>query len=134
MKRPKILIVEDDDLVLKAMKIVFNKAKFVVKTASDGEQALNILKKWTPSAVVLDILMPKKDGYEVLKEIKSNDNLKGMPVVIASNLSQDKDIKKGMDLSAAEFFVKSDMNINDLVKKTFYNIQISNHGRKTIGL
>ena len=118
INKPKVLIVEDDTLILKAMKLKYAAKGFLIKTASDGVEALKILKKWVPSVVILDILMPNKDGYEVLKEIKSDEKLKGMPVLIASNLSQEKDISKGMNLSAAEFFVKSDLSLDDLLAKT----------------
>ena len=130
-RKPKVLIVEDDRLLLKAMKLQFDKAGFIVKTAADGNEALTTLKTWIPSAVVLDILMPKKGGYEVLKTIKASPNLKGIPVIIASNLSQEKDRLKGMELSAAEFFVKSDLNLDDLIKKTGYHVSVSSHGRQT---
>ena len=134
INKPKVLIVEDDTLILKAMKLKYAAKGFLIKTASDGVEALKILKKWVPSVVILDILMPNKDGYEVLKEIKSDEKLKGMPVLIASNLSQEKDISKGMNLSAAEFFVKSDLSLDDLLAKTIYHIQMSSHGRKSMGL
>lgn len=134
MNKPKVLIVEDDILIQKAMKIQFELDGFVVKTANDGILAMKVLKKWTPSAVILDILMPNKNGYEVLKEIKSDPNLKGMPVLIASNLNQEDDILKGIKLSAAEFYIKSDMSLKELVKKTLYYIVMSNHGKKSIGI
>lgn len=133
-KQAKVLIVEDDKLIQKAMKIQFEIEGFVVKIAEDGTKAMQVLKKWTPSAVILDILMPKKDGYEVLKEIKCDPKLKGMPVLIASNLNQEDEILRGIKLSAAEFYVKSDMKISELIEKTKYYIKMSTHGKKTIGL
>lgn len=131
---PKVLIVEDDKLIAKAMSIQFRNANFKVKIAENGNEALEILNKWVPSAVILDILMPEKDGFEVLTEIKRIGKLKGMPVLIASNLDQEKDILKGIKLSAAEFFVKSNMDLTELVKKTLYYIKMSDHGRKTLEL
>lgn len=133
-KQAKVLIVEDDKLIQKAMKIQFELQGFIVKTAEDGIKAMQVLKRWTPSAVILDILMPNKDGYQVLKEIKVDPKLKGMPVLIASNLNQEDDILKGIKLSAAEFYVKSDMNLLDLIKKTKYYISMSTYGKKSIGL
>lgn len=133
-KKPSVLLVEDDELILKAMKSEFVKSGFVVKTATDGVQALKTLSTWIPSAVVLDILMPKKNGYEVLEKIKSEEALKGMPVLIASNLSQESDLQKGSKLSAAEFFVKSDIALSELIEKTLYYIRMSTHGKRSIGL
>lgn len=132
MLTPKVLIVDDDPLTLKAMKMQFENSGFTVKTTQDGDDTLKLLKSWIPSAIILDILMPKKDGYQVLGAIKSDPKLKGIPVIIASNLSQEKDITRGMDLSAAEFIVKSDMSLADLVGQTLYYIKMSAHGQKTL--
>ena len=129
---PKVLIVEDDGLLLKAMQLQFERSGFKVRAATDGEQALKQLKTWIPSDVVLDILMPKKDGFEVLEAIKNNPVLKGMPVIIASNLSREKDQVKGLKLSAAEYIVKSDLSLAELVSKTAYHIGMSAHGRKSV--
>lgn len=129
---PKVLIVEDDRLLLKAMKLRFGQSGYQVKTAADGRQALKTLKTWMPSVVVLDILMPQKDGYEVLKAIKAHPEWKGIPVIIASNLNQEKDRLKGAELSAAEFFVKSNLSLDELIKTTSYHVGVSAHGRKTI--
>ena len=129
---PKVLIVEDDKLIAKAMSIQFKSANFKVKIAKNGDEALDILNKWVPSAVIRDILMPEKDGFEVLTEIKKTEKLKGMPVLIASNLNQEKDVLKGIKLSAAEFFVKSNMDLQEIVRKTLYYIKMSDHGRKSL--
>jgi len=134
MLKPKVLLVEDDLKIQKAMKMQFQDSGFLVKTALDGVEAIDTLKKWTPSAVILDILMPKKNGFDVLAEIKSNPDWKGIPVLIASNLGQEKDISKGINMSAAEYIVKSNLSLEDLIKKTLYLIKMSDHGKKTLGL
>ena len=132
MQNPKVLLVEDDRFVLKAMKMQFEEAGYIVKIAENGQKAIKVLKKWLPSAVILDILMPQKNGYEVLKTIKSTPAWKGLPVLITSNLNGENDINTGMDLSAAEFIVKSDLSLEDLVKKTSYYINMSAHGQKSL--
>lgn len=132
MSAPKVLLVEDDKFVLKAMKMQFEAAGYTVKTAENGEKAIKVLNKWIPSAVILDILIPKRNGYEVLKKIKTTPKWKGIPVLVASNLSKESDKNTGIDLSAAEFIVKSDLSLSDLVKKTSYYINMSAHGQKTL--
>lgn len=133
-KQAKVLIVEDDKLIQKAMKMQFKKEGFMVKTANDGVEAMKILKTWIPSAVILDLLMPNKDGYQVLREIKNNQELKGMPVLIVSNLNQEDQIMKGINLSASEFFIKGDMSLKEVIRKTLYHINVSTHGKKSVGI
>ncbi len=132
MSFPRVLLVEDDKFVLKAMKLQFESVGYIVKTALDGEKAIKVLNRWIPSAVILDVLMPKMDGYEVLKKIKSTPKWQGIPVLIASNLNSESNINRGIDLSAAEFIVKSDLSLDDLVKKTSFYINASAHGQKSL--
>jgi CheY-like chemotaxis protein len=134
MIKPRILLVEDDSLILKAMTLQFTSAGFLVKSTKDGGRALQILSTWIPTAIILDILMPKVNGYTLLSKIKADPRLKGIPVLIASNLSSEQDLAKGYGLSAAEFIVKSDLDLKDLVSKTNYYIKMSDHGRSTLNL
>jgi CheY-like chemotaxis protein len=129
-KKLRILLVEDDHFLLKVMRLKFEKSGFLVRTAESGEQALQLMKTWIPTAVILDILMPGMNGYDVLKIIKTTPEWRGIPVIIASNLSGERDVNKGMDLSAAEFITKSDLSLEELVDKTMFFIQMSAHGQR----
>jgi len=113
----KILIVEDEEILAKVLKEKLEKAKFDVKISVDGEEALADIKSWKPSAILLDLMLPKKDGFEVLKEIKGDDSLKNIPVIITSNLGDDESIKKGLKLGAVDYFVKSEHPINEIIEK-----------------
>ncbi len=113
----KILIVEDDTYLANAYRVKLTKAGFETKNAFDGEEALSILQSYTPDIILLDIVMPRKDGFATLEEIKRNQNLKDIPVVLASNLGQKEDIDRGMKLGASEFFVKTDFTLNNLIDK-----------------
>lgn len=113
-KKHKVLIIEDDKFILKAMDYKFKEKGFTVKTALTAEIALDILKRWKPDAIVLDILLPGIDGYAFLRIVKNNEKLKGIPVIISSNL--DEEI--GSDEKASEYIVKSDLDLDDLVGKT----------------
>lgn len=113
----KILVVEDDTYLANAYRVKLTKAGFEVKNASDGDEALDILKTFNPDLILLDIVMPKKDGFVTLQEIKANEKWKNIPVILASNLGQREDREKGMKLGATEFFVKTDFTLNDLVGK-----------------
>lgn len=113
----KILIVEDDTYLANAYRVKLAKAGFEIKNAFDGEEALTVLQTYTPDLILLDIVMPKKDGFATLEEIKANKKLKDIPVIIASNLGQKEDRDRGAKLGASDFFVKIDLTLNNLIEK-----------------
>jgi len=113
----KVLIVEDEEILVKVLREKFIKEKFEVKVATDGDMALPRAKEFRPDIVVLDLILPKKDGFEVLKDLKSDSDLKNIPVLILSNLGQDEEIKKGLSLGAANYFVKTQHSIREVVEE-----------------
>ena len=113
----KILIAEDDQFILKAMTIKLTKEGYEVKIATDGVQLMDILKSYIPDLIILDLLMPKKDGFEVLKEVKADSKLKNIPILIASNLGQENDIQQVLDLGATDYLIKSEFTLESLVQK-----------------
>lgn len=113
----KILIAEDDQFLANAYRVKLTKEGFEIKIARDGFEALDILKTYTPDLILLDIVMPKKDGFSTLKEIRANPQWKNTPILIASSLGQQEDIKKGLSLGATDYVVKSDVALGDIVKK-----------------
>ncbi len=114
---PKILIAEDDKFLANAYRVKLTKTGFEVKIAMDGEEALTILKGFTPDLILLDLVMPKKDGFTTLRELKAAPHLKGIPVLVASNLGQKEDLDKAMSLGAKDYVVKSDLSLEALIKK-----------------
>jgi DNA-binding response OmpR family regulator len=113
----KILIAEDDKFLANAYRVKLTKAGFDIKMAMDGEETLEALKEFQPDLILLDLVMPVKDGFATLEEIKKNDQWKDIPVLIASNLGQQEDIDKGLAMGAQDYIVKSNLSINDLVAK-----------------
>jgi DNA-binding response OmpR family regulator len=105
----KILIAEDDKFLLNAYRVKFSKAGFEIKIVSDGEEALEALKTFVPDAMLLDLVMPKKDGFAVLEAVKADANLKKIPVIVASNLGQKEDIERAQKLGANDYIIKSDI-------------------------
>jgi DNA-binding response OmpR family regulator len=117
-KIDEVFIVEDDAAIDKAYSVKFAHEGINVKIAEDGEEALEILNKgYFPSLILLDLMLPKKSGFEVLEEIKQNPKLKDIPVLILTNLAQEVDASRGLTLGAKEYLVKADLRIEDLVKK-----------------
>ena len=114
--RPKrILVVDDEKPLQRALQMKFTNAGFEVVIAADGEEALEILDRETFNIVLLDLVMPKKNGFEVLEELKAKG--KKVPVIVLSNLSQDEDVKRARDLGAIDFLVKPETSIFDLVSR-----------------
>ena len=116
-KQPKILIAEDDKFLRHVYEIKLPQEGFEVVTAVDGGEALEKLRQEKFNIVLLDVVMPKKNGFEVLQEMKTNSKNKNTPVIILSNLGQVDDIEKGRELGAIDYLVKSNMPINEVVKK-----------------
>lgn len=112
-----ILVIEDDSQLRDALSRKLAKSNFTVSTASDGEEALRVLETLTPDLILLDLIMPKKDGFAVLEAIKKTPALKNIPVIIASNLGQKGDRDKGLQLGAKDFIIKSDTSLTDMVAK-----------------
>ena len=113
----KVLLVEDDQFLSSLLKNRFQKEGFEVFLARDGEEALAFLKKDIPHLILLDIILPKKSGFEVMEEMRSNPQLQEAPIIILSNLGQAEDITKGQQLGAIEYFVKAKTSIDELVEK-----------------
>ena len=113
----KILIIEDEDVLAKVLEEKFKKIGFTTKIAKDGEEATKMAKAFKPNLILLDLMLPKKDGFVVLKELKGDEFLKEIPVVIISNLEEDDNIKKGLAMGAVDYFVKSSHSINEIVDK-----------------
>jgi PleD family two-component response regulator len=112
-----ILIVEDDRFLSSAYRLKFTKVGFSVHLAMDGQEAMAILQTVIPDIILLDLVMPVKDGFTVLSELKADEKLKSIPVIITSNLSQKEDVDKAKGLGALDFIIKSDVSLDDLVKK-----------------
>ena len=113
----KILIAEDDFFLANAYRVKFTKVGFEVKIARDGQETIDALSEFLPDLIILDLMMPIKDGFSVLSEIKTNDKWGKIPVIVASNLGQKEDIDRSIALGADDYIVKSDMTINSVVEK-----------------
>ena len=114
---PIALIVEDDEFVSAVYKTKFAKEGFDVMYAENGEIALRLMRERLPDIVLLDLIMPIKDGFQTLEEIRKDDALKGVKVLVLSNLSQNEDIARVKELGALDFIVKANISLQDMVKK-----------------
>lgn len=102
----KILVVDDEEVIRKFLRIHLVKLGCEVKEAADGEQALEQLGKDDFDLLICDIMMPKKDGWEVIKQCKSNPKMKNVPIIVLTAKDQDSDMFKGYDLGANYYMTK----------------------------
>lgn len=114
---PLILIAEDEGALSGVLHSKLARHGFVVETAADGVEALAKMRLVKPSLVLLDLIMPNKNGFQVLEEAKADPDLKDIRIVIFSNLNQDEDRERVKKLGALDFLVKSDLGINEVVGK-----------------
>jgi DNA-binding response OmpR family regulator len=113
-KSPTILIVEDDAFLNKLYRDKLARAGFEVSVASTGEEALSKVKREKPALVLLDIVLHRRNGFDVLSELKLDDEIKHIPVIILTNLGQESDIKRGLELGANDYLVKTDFSVTQL--------------------
>ena len=112
-----ILLIESDDFLADIYATKFRQEGFKVKRASDGEQGLKMLTREKPDCLLLDILLSKKDGFQVIKEARSNPDFKKMPIIVISNLGQKDDIDKALELGATDYFIKAHFVPSETVAK-----------------
>ncbi len=113
----KILLVEDEQSLLKIYSNKLRNSGFDVSVAITGDEALRKAQTEVPDLILLDLILPGKDGFLVLEELKQKEATKHIPVVILSNLGQQTDIDRGKLLGAVDYLVKSDVGLMDLVEK-----------------
>jgi len=116
-RKKKILIVEDDSFLSEMYSTKLELANFEVFIATNGEEGLDKMKLNKPDLVLLDLLMPQKNGFEVLKEKFVNPEIKDIPVIVLTNLSQKEQIKKCYELGAKDFLIKAYFIPTEVIKK-----------------
>ena len=112
-----ILVIEDDMFLAQLLTNRIAKVGVKVLRASDGDDGLKMLKEEKPDLVLLDLILPRKSGFELLEEMRADPTLQETPVIIISNLGQESDIAKGKELGAVEYFIKAKTSIDDLVER-----------------
>ena len=111
----RILVIEDEATLQKALNDVLTQEGFEVFSATDGLTGLEIATKEEPDLILLDIILPKMDGFEVLSKLKKeNENV---PVIILTNLSDINDVQKALDLGATTYLIKADFHLDEVIQK-----------------
>ena len=113
----KVLIIEDDVYISEMYKIKFESENYKTVITNNGSEVIKIIKKEKPDIILLDIVMPVMDGFDVLKIIKSDKKFNSIPVVMLTNLSQKESIERVFELGAKGYIVKSHFTPSEVVKK-----------------
>lgn len=113
----KILLIEDDPFILKMYETKFRLEKLETKIAENGQKGLDLLESFDPDIVLLDLMMPEKDGFEVLQEMRSSEKWQKLPVIVLSNISQEIDIERARELGATDYYVKTSLTPQQVVDK-----------------
>jgi two-component system alkaline phosphatase synthesis response regulator PhoP len=117
IKNMKILIVEDEEILKKVLQEKLESENFTIKIATDGEMAMSLAKEFKPDLILLDIILSKKDGIQVLQELKANNLLSKIPVIMVSNLGDEEIIKRAMKLGAMDYLIKTQHSLDDVANK-----------------
>ena len=113
----KILIIEDDRSLARLYQIKLEKSGYEIQVAYDGEEGFEQITSYQPDIILLDIIIPKIDGFEVLRRLKADASLKSIPVILLTNLGQEEDMAKGKALGANDYLIKANFTPAEVVKK-----------------
>ncbi len=124
MDNKTVLIVEDDLFILNMYVTKLKSVGFTVESAEDGTSAIEIAKRIIPDVILLDVIMPVMDGFETLAQIKKEERLKNIPIILLTNLSQKPNIEKGLKMGAVDYIIKAHFTpseVVDKIKKVLYS-------------
>ena len=112
-----ILLIEDEAALQKTMSDVLSQEGYEVLSALDGEAGMRLAKEKTPDLILLDLVLPKMTGFEVLEQLHQDRETKGIPVIVLTNLANIKDIQRVTDLGATTYLIKSNYELQEIVAK-----------------
>jgi len=117
MMKNKIVLIEDDSFLSNMYETKLKLAKYQVFKAADGESGITLITQIQPDLVLLDILLPKQDGWEVLRQLKNRPETKQIPVILLTNLGQEDDVKRGLALGAVDYLIKAHFIPQEVIDK-----------------
>ena len=116
-RKQKILIIEDEATLQKALQEILLQENYEVISALDGKRGLEMALSEAPNMILLDLILPKMDGFEVLKDLKKDEKTKEIPIIILTNLGSTEDVQKALVLGATNYMVKADHDLSEIVEK-----------------
>jgi DNA-binding response OmpR family regulator len=125
MDKRKILLTEDELFLSSLLQMKLEQEGFQVQRAKDGEEAMQMLETFIPDLMLLDLILPKKNGFEVLESLRQDPRFQKIPVIIISMLGQDTDIARGKSLGVIDYIVKARLSVDELVNKVKDKVKTS---------
>ena len=122
-KIEKVLVVEDERSLMRLYTTKLQMSGYTVESAEDGEEALKKVATFMPDLILLDIIIPKIDGFAVLEALKESKKTANIPVILLTNLGQDEDVEKGKKLGAKNYLIKSQFTPSEIVAKMEKTLQ-----------
>ena len=116
-KGTSVLIVEDDEFLREVIAQKLIKEGFVVQSVTDADNAFELIKKKVPQIILLDLILPGMDGFEILAQLKKNPSTEAIPVIVLSNLGQKEDVERAMSAGAIDYLVKANFTPGEIVQK-----------------
>ena len=116
-RRRVVLLVEDDRFLRRAAEAMLQRRGFTVRTATDGDEALRLAREVLPDLILLDVVMPKRQGFEVLELLKADPATAHTPVIMLSNLGQDADVQRALERGALAYLVKAQLSLEHLARR-----------------
>src|SRR3989344_1123383 len=116
MEKASVLLIEDDPFLTRAYQVKFESEGIALATATNGEEGLAAMRAQKPKLILLDLMMPKKSGFDVLKEMQQDPGLKDIPVIVLTVLGREEDVRSTLELGAKEYFIKTETKLDDVIK------------------
>ncbi|OHA53345.1 MAG: hypothetical protein A3A30_02405 [Candidatus Terrybacteria bacterium RIFCSPLOWO2_01_FULL_48_14] len=116
MEKASVLLIEDDPFLTRAYQVKFESEGITLATATNGEEGLAAMRAQKPKLILLDLMMPKKSGFDVLKEMQQDPGLKDIPVIVLTVLGREEDVRSTLELGAKEYFIKTETKLDDVIK------------------
>lgn len=113
----KILFIEDEPTLQKAINKFLENEGYETISAIDGELGVKMAKKTLPSLILLDLILPKMNGFEVLKELKKDESTQNIPVIVLTNLEGSTDVEKAISLGAKDYLIKANYELSEIAEK-----------------
>jgi DNA-binding response OmpR family regulator len=115
--KKRVLFVEDEEALQRTLGDALEKRGWELFKATDGERGLELAKKELPGIILLDIILPKKNGFEVLQELRADPATRNIPVMILTNLEGSADVEQALEYGATTYLVKANYNLEDIITK-----------------
>lgn len=118
----KILLIEDEEIMIGLLQRKLTKEGYEISVAGDGEEGLKVMREVKPDLILLDIIMPKMGGFEVMEKINKDPELKKIPVIVISNSGQPVELDRAQTLGAKDWLIKTEFDPQEVVDKVIAQI------------